>query len=177
MEEFFYFPTFDLLIKTTYAKEANSLRYCSHRSLKMDEKSAVERYVLTEVGPKTDYYKKTPSILLYIGVDKSLEKELKFYRLQGSVKDILQQNSQIDQQVHSLINESLSAYYFDRVGDELLKLRQSLEESAAEREIEGIIGRINTLLTAYNQRSGQKISIQSILPKKVAGLGYEKNHN
>jgi hypothetical protein len=168
MEEFFYFPSFDLLIKTTYAKEANSLRYSSHRPIKINERQSVERYVLTEVGPRTDYYQRTPSILLYVGVDESLEGELKFYRLQGSIKEILEQNSAIDKQVDSLINESLSAYYFDKVGDEILKLKKALATNANSNEIEAIIGSLTTLLSAYNQRSGQQISIYSILPEELA---------
>ena len=78
MEEYYYFPSLDLLIKATYSKEANSLRYTSHRGITQDERQTVERYVLTEIGPQTDYYSRSPSILLYVGVDSSLEKELKF---------------------------------------------------------------------------------------------------
>ncbi len=43
MDELFYFPTFDLLTKIVYAKEANSLRYASHRALTADEKKVIER--------------------------------------------------------------------------------------------------------------------------------------
>jgi hypothetical protein len=167
MEEYYYFPSLDLLIKATYSKEANSLRYTSHRGITQEERQTVERYVLTEIGPQTDYYSRSPSILLYVGVDSSLEKELKFYRLQGPIKEILKKHTFIDEKVSHVINESLSNYYFEKLGDELLVLRKAIAENDEEAEIQKILTRVNTLLSAYNQRSGKSIALDAVLPKEV----------
>jgi hypothetical protein len=167
MEELFYFPSLDLLIKTTYSAYANSLRYATHRSIVADERKVVEHYVLSEVGPKTEYYRRSPSLLLYIGVDASLEKELRFYRLQETIKDVLVQKEALDKQVKDLITKSLSNYYFERVGDELVTLRKLLIEGGEENRIREAFDRIGTLLDAYNENSGQQIAMDNVLPKEM----------
>jgi len=167
MEELFYFPSLDLLIKTTYSSYANSLRYATHRAIVAEERKVVEHYVLSEVGPKTDYYRRSPSLLLYIGVDVSLEKELRYYRLQETIKDVLTQKEVLDKQVKELITKSLSNYYFERVGDELVTLRKLLIEGSEENQLKASFERINTLLDAYNENSGQKIAINEVLPKEM----------
>lgn len=176
MEDFYYFPAADVLIKIVYITEPNSLRYATHRPISLDERQLVEQYILTEVGPKTDYYKKTPSLLLYMGVDISLEKELRYFRLKGTLKDVLTQKANVERQVKDLINTSLSTYYFERVGDELVRLKKLLAEDRNSKSIEEIVYKICTFLDAYNQYSGQNISIESLLPKKVLiDLHYSSN--
>lgn len=167
MDELFYFPTFDLLTKIIYAQEANSLRYASHRSLNADEKKVVERYILQEVAPKTEYYKRNPSLLLYMGVDASLKKELKTYQVKDAIKNIIDRKQVIDQKVQVLISSSLSTYYFERLGDKLLDLRNMLGYSVNPEVLENVLKDITTLLNAYNQNSGQQIDIESILPREV----------
>ncbi len=164
MEELFYFSTFDLLIKTKYAQEANSLRYATHRSISIDEKKAVESYVLEEVAPKTDYYQKSPSLLLYMGVDVTLAKELKFYRVQNTLKDILDNKAMVDKEVQNVISKSLSNYYFERIGDKLIILRDFIQEDQSDEKIENVFLEISILLEAYNINSGQNIEIKDILP-------------
>ncbi len=136
MDELFYFPTFDLLTKIVYAKEANSLRYASHRALTADEKKVIERYILQEVAPKTDYYKRSPSLLLYMGVDLSLKKELKAYQVKDTIRSILNHKQEIEEKVQMLISDSLSAYYFDRLGDRLLELKNLLSGDAEAEAVE-----------------------------------------
>ena len=169
MEEFYYFTTIDVLIRTEYAADANSLRYVTHRSITAEERQTIERYILTKVGPKTNYYKHSPSVLIYRGIDTKLEKELKFYRLQESIKDLLNQKSFIDEKVEECINDSLSAYYFERVGDELLRLRKILSTNTSNSHVEKCINRISILLEAYNQRSGENFSMDAILPEEYLG--------
>ena len=109
MDELFYFPTFDLLIKIVYAVEANSIRYATHRSIKTNEKKVVERYILQEIAPKTEYYTRHPSLLLYMGIDQSLKKELKTYQVKDTIKTIIDRKHNIDEKVQNLISSSLSA--------------------------------------------------------------------
>ncbi len=167
MDELFYFPTFDLLIKVVYAGEANSLRYATHRSIKINEKKVVERYILQEVAPKTDYYNRHPSLLLYMGVDVTLKKELKTYQVKDTIKTIIDRKHTIDEKVQNLISSSLSNYYFERLGDKLLSLRRVMENDSGTGEFEKTLKEIKALLQAYNQNSGQDIDIRTILPPEA----------
>ncbi|MBN1465496.1 hypothetical protein JXA02_07030 [candidate division KSB1 bacterium] len=167
MDELFYFPTFDLLIKVIYASEANSIRYATHRVVKPQEKRIVERYVLHEIAPKTEYYTRHPSLLLYMGVDLSLKKELKTYQVKDTIKTIIDQKHSIDQKVQDLISSSLSNYYFERLGDKLLHLRHIMESSLGPVEFEKTVKEIKALLNAYNQNSGQEIDMRTILPPEA----------
>ena len=105
-------------------------------SISIDEKKAVESYVLEEVAPKTDYYQKSPSLLLYMGVDVTLAKELKFYRVQNTLKDILDNKAMVDKEVQNVISKSLSNYYFERIGDKLIILRDFIQEDQSDEKIE-----------------------------------------
>ncbi|MBN1560000.1 hypothetical protein JW998_07100 [candidate division KSB1 bacterium] len=167
MDELFYFPTFDLLIKVVYASEANSIRYATHRSVKIHEKKIVERYILHEIAPKTEYYTRHPSLLLYMGVDVSLKKELKTYQVKDTIKTIIDRKNSIDQKVQDLISSSLSNYYFERLGDKLLFLRRIMDSAPESVEFERTIKEIKALLHAYNQNSGQEIDIRTILPPEA----------
>jgi hypothetical protein len=167
MDELFYFPTFDLLIKIVYAREANSIRYATHRSLKTEEKKVVERYILQEVAPNTDYYTRHPSLLLYMGIDVTLKKELKTYQVKDTIKTIIDRKHSIDQKVQALISSSLSNYYFERLGDKLLSLRRVLENDLGPEQFENTLKEIKALLQAYNQNSGQDIDIRTILPQEA----------
>jgi len=167
MDELFYFPTFDLLIKIVYAREANSIRYATHRSIKTNEKKVVERYILQEVAPKTEYYDRHPSLLLYMGVDVTLKKELKTYQVKDTIKTIIDRKHSIDEKVQDLISSSLSNYYFERLGDKLLSLRRIMESDAGAEKFENTLKEIKSLLHAYNQNSGQEIDIRTILPPEA----------
>ena len=167
MDELFYFPSFDLLIKVIYAQEANSLRYAAHRAIKTNEKKVLERYVLQEFAPKTEYYTRTPSLLLYMGVDVSLRKELKTYQVKDTIKSIIERKHSIDDRVQDLITTSLSNYYFERLGDKLIDLRDILGSEIEYARLENTLKEITTLLQAYNQKSGKKIDIETILPQEA----------
>ena len=166
-DELYYFPTFDLLIKVIYAEEANSLRYATHRSTTLPERKVIDKYVLQEIAPKTDYYKRTPSLLLYMGVDATLKKELKAYQVKDTIKSIIENKHEIEKKVQALISSSLSNYYFERLGDKLLSLRKILELELQPDELENLLTEISILLHAYNQNSGQQIGIEEILPHEA----------
>jgi hypothetical protein len=177
MDELFYFPSFDLLIKIKYAKDTNSLRYSTHRIITFEERKVIDRYILQDVGPKTDFYQRSPSLLLYIGVDVSLEKELRFYRLRDTLKDVLDHKSTVDKEVKDVIARSLGNYYFERIGDELIQLRKMLETKNSGDKIDYSLLKINTLLEAYNFHSKQNVDIEDILPKEIVLQYLQHTHS
>jgi len=167
MNELLFFPAVDVLVRVNYGIDTNSIRYTTHRSLLSKEREIVENYLLKKVAPKTQYYKRTPSILLYVGVEKKLVKNIKFFRVQGLMKEVLNHKFVIENQVKDLISQSLSNYYFEKVGDELIKLRELLKENYTELNVENMLKQISLLLRAYNENSGQNIHIKNILPREV----------
>ncbi len=167
MDDLYYFPSLDILIKVIYARDANSIRYATHRSTSADEKKTLERYILQEIAPLTDYYKRTPSLLLYMGVDTMLRKELRKYQVKDTIRGVINHKLDIEEKVQSLISHSLSNYYFERLGEKLLHLRHLLENKGNPEEIEKLIEKIDTLLQAYNQNAGQNIQLESILPQEA----------
>ena len=167
MEERYYFSTCDILVRTNYDKTSNSIQYASHRALSREERRLTERYVLQKLEKSTDYYERSPALLIYTGIEDSLQKELRFYHLQGTIETVLDRKEVIEQSVQELLHDSLANYYFDRLGDELLKLRQQLNDSANQFEMDQILENIQVLLSAYNENSGQNLSLNQILPKEI----------
>lgn len=165
MNDLYYFSSLNVLCKITYAKEANSIRYTTDRSLPANERKTVEQYILENLAHDTDYYDRTPSLLLYMGVNPGLQKYHKQVQVKNTIKDVVHQKMDVDKKVKHLISESLSQYYFDKLGDKLLTLRQNIS-SQSDQEADVLILQIRTLLDAYNQNTGQDISLNSILPKE-----------
>jgi len=83
------------------------------------------------------------------------------------MKEVLNHKFVIENQVKDLISQSLSNYYFEKVGDELIKLRELLKENYTELNVENMLKQISLLLRAYNENSGQNIHIKNILPREV----------
>ncbi len=102
-----------------------------------------------------------------MGVDLSLKKELKAYQVKDTIRSILNHKQEIEEKVQMLISDSLSAYYFDRLGDRLLELKNLLSGDAEAEAVEPLIREIGVLLEGYNQYSGRQISIESILPGEI----------
>lgn len=174
MEELYYFPVMSLMVKVVYAKEANSLRFATHRAIKPNERRMVEKYILSEFAPQTEYYQRSPSLLLYMGVDRTLRKKLGVNQVRETIKHVLSQKSQVEASVKKCISEALSAYYFERIGDELINLKKSIQKQPDHVDFAGIVSRIAILLEAYNENSGQNIRVETILPKEAL-LRYEQH--
>ncbi len=173
MNELLFFPSVDVLVRVNYGIDTNSIRYTTHRSLLSKERKVVENYLLKEVAPKTEYYKRTPSILLYVGVEKKLIKDLKFFRVKDVMQKALNHKFVIDNQVKDLISHSLSNYYFEKVGEEIIKLRNLLKNDYSELNLEKMLVQISVLLRAYNENSGQNINIKKVLPREVLSHYYQ----
>ncbi len=168
MIEFFYFSTLKLLVKAQYATETNSIRYATHRCLTLDEKKIVERFILKDFAPKTDYYHRMPSLFLYMGVDSRLQEKLPTDMASGTIKTVMSKDSAIDQKVRQLIDSSLSNYYFEQIGAKLLLLREITQETLHDKpKIESILLQLIMLLDAYNSVSGQRIPLEALVPEAV----------
>jgi hypothetical protein len=172
MEDLLYFTFSKLLIKVEYTKENNTLSYSSHREISDKERKIIENYILTKVASKTSYYKQSPSTFMYSGIDISLQRDLKMMRLKKMLKSLSIREKKATEEVDELINSSLSNYYFERIGDKLLQIRNQIKD---ETDINFVTvkktkAEIEELVKAYNVYSDQKTTLERAVPADLKKL-------
>jgi hypothetical protein len=164
MKELLYFSFSNLLIRVEYEKEMNTFKYSSHREITFGERVVVEQYLLSNTALKTDYYNRFPATFSYLGKDIKLQKDYNLFHLKNVVKTISGKDKEIKEQVDNLIARSMSNYYFEQIGSEIVTLRKVIEQELAEQEINEIKLKMNELIKAYNTYSNKKISMNDVIP-------------
>jgi len=170
MKELLYFSSSDLMIQVSYKKEVNSIHYLSHRELSFGERVVVEQYLLTNIAIKTDYYKKHPAMLNYIGIDNKLVKELNQFHLKNTMNTLQEKEDEVTDSVKNLIDQSLSNYYFEQIGNTLIKIRSLADIPDDSGELHRVATRLKELVVAYNAHSDSKVAIDEIVPRELRGF-------
>ncbi|MBC8181979.1 hypothetical protein H8E88_12740 [candidate division KSB1 bacterium] len=172
MEDLLYFTFSKLLVKVEYSKQNNTLSYSSHREMTKKERAIIENYILTKVAEKTDYYKRDSSSFVYTGKEDKLNSELKLLRLKRMLKSLAVREETAKKEVDDLINSSFESYYFDRIGDTLLQMREQLKEDEKINliTIEKTKSDFKELVKAYNVYSDNKISLERAVPADLKNL-------
>jgi hypothetical protein len=163
MNELFYFAFADLMVRVEYSKDANSLRYASHRRMNSEERMVLEQYLLTSIAAKTDYYKRQSSRFIYLGVETQLVKNLNNFYLRGTPE----KEMDVAASVESLINQSMRNYYFEQIGDAILALRQELSSGGVQAKVAPLRQKMRELVKAYNHYAEQRINIAEIIPAEL----------
>jgi len=171
MKELLYFSFSDLLVRVEYSKEANSLRYSSHREIANNERIVIEQYLLSNIAVKTEYYKRCPALFIYLGKDEKLVQDLNMFHLKNTLKILAGREKEVKEKVDELINSSMSKYYFERIGDTILELRKNLKHGNHENDYDKTITtvketkqKMDELIKAYNIYADKKISIKNVMP-------------
>ncbi|MFQ5769947.1 MAG: hypothetical protein ACE5HX_05390 [bacterium] len=167
MKELLYFSSSDLMIQVQYKQEDNSLHYCSHRKLSFGERVIVEQYLLTNIAVKTDYYKKHPAILNYIGINNKLLKELNQFHLKNTIKNLKDSEQDVDNSVKDLIDRSMANYYFEQIGNVILEIRKISEDPLLHHDFNSYKNQLEELIEAYNIYSERKVTYDDVLPKEL----------
>jgi len=174
MKELLYFSFADLLVKLEYSKEANSLKYASHREISFDERVVIEQYLLTNMAVKTDFYNRYPALFIYLGKDEKLVRDLNLFHLKNTLKFLAGREKEVKEKVDELINSSMSNYYFERIGDTIVELRKTLktgqETDGSEHNVmivKETQEKMNELIKAYNLYSNKKISMEAVVPRDL----------
>jgi len=170
MKELLYFSFADLMARVEYHQEANSLRYATHRKMSHGERVVVEQYILTNLGPKTDYYKRLPAMFIYIGLEAQLVKELNLFHLKNTLKTLVEKEKDVKSSVEGLISQSMQNYYFEQIGDAILAARREIQNPDARRtdeQLEQLKIKLEELVKAYNAHTDQKITIHEIIPSEL----------
>lgn len=175
MKELLYFSFADLMVRVDYNKDANSLRYSSHRKISFGERVIVEQYLLTNIALKTHYYKRQPALFIYLGVNTQLVKELKLFHLKNTLKTLVDKEKDVKASVNNLINQSMLNFYFEKIGDTILTIRQEVESEVIDDDL--LLEhkqKLEELVDAYNLYSDEKINVQKVLPTELQRfLGFE----
>ncbi len=169
MKELLYFSSSDLMIQVSYKKDLNSIHYFSHRELSFGERVVVEQYLLTNIAVKTEYYKKHPAMLNYIGVNSRLVKDLNQFHLKNTMSTVKEKDRDVDDTVKCLISQSMSNYYFEQIGDILVEMKDT-SNSSNDDELFGLASRLTALVEAYNEHSENKVTIDELVPSELKGL-------
>jgi len=168
MKELLYFSFADLMARVEYHQEANSLRYATHRQMSHGERVVVEQYILTNIGPKTGYYKKLPAMFIYIGLEAQLVKELNLFHLKNTLKTLVEKEKDVKSSVDGLISQSMQNYYFEQIGDTILAARRGVKNvDCTEERLEPLKLKLEELIKAYNTYAEQKITINEIVPAEL----------
>lgn len=174
MKELLYFSFADLMVRVEYNKEANSLRYATHRKVTFGERVIVEQYLLTNIALKTEYYKKQPALFIYLGVDAQLVKDLNLFHLKNTLKTLVDKEKDVKESVNNLINQSMLSFYFEKIGDTILALRKAIEFGEEDRGLLEYRDKLEELVEAYNLYADEKIKVEKVLPRELQehlGLG------
>jgi len=171
MKELLYFSFADLLVRVEYSKEANSLKYASHRDISFGERVVIEQYLLSNVALKTEFYNRHPALFIFLGKDEKLTRDLNLFHLKNSLKTLAGREKEVNEKVGELINTSMSNYYFEQIGETLLEFRNNLKQEAEAAEnkkdvisVKQTKEKMGELIRAYNIYSDKKISLQNVVP-------------
>jgi len=166
MEDLLYFTFSKLLVKVKYSEQNNTLSYSSHREMTKKERAIIENYILTKIANKTEYYKQGSSSFVYAGKEDKLKRDLKLLRLKRMLKSLAVREEIAKKEVDELISSSLKSYYFDRIGDTLLQIREQIKEDKKINliTIEKTKNDFKELVKAYNVYSDNKISMERAVP-------------
>ena len=167
MKELLYFSSTDLMVQVSYKKEANSLNYSSHRKLSFGERVIVEQYLLTNIAVKTEYYKKHPAIFNYLGINSKLTKDLNQFHLKNTIKTLKEKDTEVADSVKKLINKSMASYYFERIGNTILEVREAVKEPLYNKNMEIYENKLKQLVDAYNVHAADKITYQNVVPEEL----------
>ena len=169
MRELLYFSSSDLMIQVSYKKDLNSIHYFSHRELSFGERVVVEQYLLTNIAVKTEYYKRHPAMLNYIGVNSRLVKELNQFHLKNTISTVKEKERDVENSVKDLISQSMSSYYFEQIGDILLQMKENAS-TMDDEELTILARRLAELVEAYNEYSESKVTIETLVPNELRGF-------
>ncbi len=170
MKELLYFSASDLMIQVNYKPEDNSIYYSSHRKLTFGERVVVEQYLLTNVAVKTEYYKKHPAVLNYLGINGKLVKDLNQFHLKNTIKSLKEKEATVDAAVKELIDQAMANYYFEQIGAKLLEIRKQSAKGAGSKVCQRLKQELHELIDAYNLHSAQKVSVRDVVPGDLAAL-------
>lgn len=167
MNELFYFSFADLMVRVEYSREANALRYASHRKMTFNERVVVEQYLLANFAVKTEYYKQQASLFVYLGMEAQLAKDLNLFHLKSTLKTLVDKENDVKASVQSLISSSMESYYFEKIGETIIAMREEVQKGFTQECAQPLRVRMEELVKAYNLHSRQQLNVAQVVPAEL----------
>ncbi len=167
MTKLLYFSSLGLMIKVEYVRNANSLRYSSHREMKNDERAMAEQYIMVKLAPKTNYYLSQSSNFVYLGKDVRLKKRLDSFHHKNEMRLLNSKEKAISASVKHLINDSMRNYYTEKIGELIMTARSEMKGGQQRVKLVSLKQQMNDLLNAYNIYTDRKVTLSDIIPSEL----------
>ncbi len=179
MKELFYFSKSNVMVQVQYSYQANALRYASHRNITEVERNIIEKYIAENVATEAKNPRFADATIQYSGVDYKLihhlnqfqavkpfgEPEQRYSAEENPFESLI--NKDVENSVQDLIHTSMTNYYFEKIGNAILEVRQKISGNAAEDELKSYRKHLEELVEAYNQYSNKPVSVKEVLPKEL----------
>ena len=179
MKELFYFSKSNVMVQVQFSFQANALMFSSHRQLTDTERTIIEKYISENVATEA----KNPSFenapIQYNGVDFKLINHLNQFQAVKPFSDSDQQYSaeknpfksllskDVENSVKELIETSMSNYYFEKIGNAIVEVRNKIEGEVSETELREYREGLEELVEAYNEHASNKVDLREVLPKEL----------
>lgn len=167
MKELLYFSSSDLMVQVNYRETVNAINYHSHRKLSFGERVVVEQYLLTNIAVKTAYYKKCPAVLNYVGINSRLVKDLNQFHLKNTMNSLKEKERVVKSTVRGLIDQSMSSYYFEQIGNTILQIRAAVDKPLRKLDIFEYGNKLRELIDAYNAHVDRHVTFDDVVPVEL----------
>ncbi|MDZ7266660.1 MAG: hypothetical protein ONB48_02655 [candidate division KSB1 bacterium] len=168
MQELFYFSFADVMARIEYHRDANALRYATHRTLTLQERLLIEQHLLASFARKTEYFQRAPALFIYLGTEEEPARRLKDFHARRELQKF--DDEAITASVGKLIAQALEQYYCERIGDVLLEARRAFAGKSAGDSLQQRKRRkaeLQKLIDAYNHYTARTISLAGIVPAEL----------
>ncbi|MBN1351664.1 hypothetical protein JXJ21_19775, partial [candidate division KSB1 bacterium] len=85
----------------------------------------------------------------------------------NTLKSLVSKEKEVNEKINDLITNSMTNYYFEQIGDEILTLRKEINGSCRHTKITECKMKMDELIKAYNVYSEKKITLTEILPDEL----------
>ncbi|MFQ5674781.1 MAG: hypothetical protein ACE5G1_02705, partial [bacterium] len=121
----------------------------------------------TNIAVKTEYYKKHPALFNYSGIDCKLTRELNEFHLKNTIKTLREKDLKVEQSVKALIDKSMAGYYFEKIGNTILEVRQAIKDPILKKDLAIHKSRLKKLVEAYNTHVEKHVKYYDVIPKEL----------
>ena len=175
MGELFYFDDMDILIHIAHSENEDLFKYSIHRELSAEEHMRVTQYIVNHIVPQTGFYSKQQSVFISVGVDEKLADKLEEYHKKNGTQgkshtktqDTFGDNGHITKAVNGLVDDAMSAYYFGKIGEEIVTLRGIVADTNKRMAVYMCRANLLTLIDSYNNHTVKKVTYQEIVPDEL----------
>ena len=92
-----------------------------------------------------------------------------------TIKTLKEKDTEVADSVKKLINKSMASYYFERIGNTILEIREAVKEPFYRNNMAIYESKLKQLVDAYNVHSVDKVTYQNVVPEELNTIFKNKN--